>query len=152
MSYEFQIQQRDAQPAVTIRGNASMEELPAFFERAFGSTMAHIGQAGQHPSGPPFAIYRSQDPTNFDVEAGFPVATPVEGNGAVQASEIPACRACTTILRGPYEQLPEAWEAISRHTQQRGLESETWGYEIYLNDPMSVPADEIKTELVLPLK
>ncbi len=114
--------------------------------------MKHIAATGQHPSGPPYALYRNQDMNDFDVEAGFPVAEPIEGSGEVQASEIPASKVCTTVLTGPYDQLPQAWEAITEHLASQAIESQTWGYEIYLNDPTTVPPNEIQTQIVLPLK
>jgi effector-binding domain-containing protein len=136
MAFEFKIEERPAQPAVTIRTRTSMEGLPAFFDRAFGEVHGHISQAGQHPSGPAFALYHTQDPSDFDLEAGFPVAAPVAGNGDVKASEIPGGKVCTTLLVGPYE----------------GLESDTWGYEVYISDPTTVAPEEIQTQIVLPLK
>ena len=152
VTFEFQIEDRPAQMTVTLRSRSAASELPAFFERAFGSVMAHIGKAGQHPSGPPFALYHNQDMNDFDLEAGFPVDEPIEGDGEVQASEIPGGRFCTTVLTGPYDQLPQAWEAITAHLANEKSESETWGYEIYLNDPTTLPPDEIQTQIVLPLK
>ena len=152
MAFEFKIEERPAQAAVTIRTRTSMEGLPAFFEQAFGKVYGHISQAGQHPSGPAFALYHTQDPSNFDLEAGFPVVAPVAGNGEVQASEIPGGKVCTTLLVGPYERLPEAWEALTAHAASEGLESQSWGYEIYISDPTTVPPEEIQTEVVLPLK
>lgn len=152
MAFEFKIEERPAQPAVTIRTRTSMEGLPAFFDRAFGEVYGHISQAGQHPSGPAFALYHTQDPSDFDLEAGFPVAAPVAGNGDVKASEIPGGKVCTTLLVGPYDQLPEAWQAITDHVAAEGLESDTWGYEVYISDPTTVAPEEIQTQIVLPLK
>jgi len=114
--------------------------------------MAHVGRAGQHPSVPPFALYHNQDISNFDIEAGFPVSEAIEGDGEVQASEIPGGKVCTTVLTGPYDQLPQAWEAITAHLASEGIESETWGYEIYMNDPTTVSPDEIQTQIVLPIR
>ncbi len=151
MELEFRVEERAEQPAVSMRTQVPMSELPAFFERAFPAIMGHITAAGQHPAGPPFALYRNQDMDNFDIEAAFPVAEPMAVEGELQAIVVPGGKVCTTILTGPYDGLPQAWEALTNYATSEGLESHTWGYEIYLNDPGSVPPEEIQTQLVLPL-
>lgn len=152
MTFEFKFEDRAAQPALTIREETSMAQLPAFFERAFGGVMGHLAKTGQDAAGPPFALYHTQDMNLFDVEAGFPLAKPAESSGHFIASMIPGGRACTTVLNGPYDKLPEAWDAITAHMKEQGLESESYGIEFYLNDPTTVPPEEIQTLIVLPVK
>lgn len=152
MAFEFQIEERATQHAVTMRTQVSIEGLPAFFDQAFGRVIGHIAQAGQAPTGPAFALYHTQDPTNFDLEAGFPVAEPIAGNGEILASEIPGGKVCVTMLVGPYERLPEAWEALAAYADAEGLEPDTWCYEVYISDPTTVPPDQRQTQLVMPIK
>lgn len=152
MQLDFQVEERPAQPAVSMRTQTPISELPSFFDRAFPGIYNHITEAGQHPAGPPLAIYHNQDMENLDIEACFPVEAPLEVDGELRAIEVPGGTFCTAVLHGSYEQLPEAWAAMMAHAAEEGLEAQDWVYEIYLNDPSTVAADEIQTQLVLPLK
>ena len=151
VTFEVKIEERASQPTVTVRTQTSIEGAPAFFELAFGKVSAYISEAGQQPTGPAFALLHTLDPSSLDLEAGFPVAAPIAGDGDVEASEIPGGKVCTTLLVGPYERLPEAWEALWKYATEQGLEADTWGYEVFITDPTTVEPEEIQTQVVLPL-
>ncbi len=152
MTQQFQIEERAPQPTLAVRARTQVQSLPAFFEKVFGASLQRLGELGQQPAGPPFAIYYNQDMNDLDIEAGFPVTEPVEGNEEITSGMLPGGKMVTGIHLGPYEQVAESWEAISIFAEEQGFETETYGIEFYLNDPTTVPPEEIQTQIVLPIK
>jgi DNA-binding transcriptional MerR regulator len=65
-----------------------------------------LDERGIAPAGPPTALFRSGDGNGTHlVEAGFPVATGVEGDELLRVTEYPAGPAATTDHVGSYEDL-----------------------------------------------
>ncbi|MDR6198386.1 hypothetical protein QE374_000295 [Microbacterium sp. SORGH_AS428] len=56
-----------------VRETVGLEEIPAFFSRAFGAIMQVLTAQGVHPIGPPFGKYYGMPGAVVDVEAGFPI-------------------------------------------------------------------------------
>ncbi|MEZ4571027.1 MAG: GyrI-like domain-containing protein [Thermomicrobiales bacterium] len=138
MNATFRIEERSAQPALTKRMRVPASDLPAFFAETYGSIMQRLGELGQHPAGPPFAMYHNMDMEDLDVEAGFPLSKAPEDHGELKSSQLPGGRFYTATHVGPYDQLPRTWSALSKHVEAQGLETDSYAFEIYTNDPMSV--------------
>ena len=151
MSYECKIEERAAQPAMSIRTRTPVDKLPEVMGPAYGQIMAYLGEQGAYPAGRPYTAYYNMDMQDLDVEIGMPVAQPLPGAGDVQASEIPAGNAATTIHTGPYKDLGKAYDALQSFMDEQGVEGTGAAYEFYLNDPGEVPHSELQTLIVLPL-
>ncbi|HEX4916006.1 MAG TPA: GyrI-like domain-containing protein [Vicinamibacterales bacterium] len=80
-------------------------------------------------------------PAGFDVPAGL-----IE-------RRVAAGKYASAIHIGSYEQLGKAWTSLRETLTARGW-TPTGGvsYEVYLNDPMSVPAGHQRTELFAPIE
>ncbi len=114
--------------------------------------MQVLGSSEIHPAGPPFSVYYNMDVSNLDVEIGFPVAEKFEGKGRIRAGKIPGVKAAVTLHVGPYEKIDEAYNRLSAFVKKQGLETESYCYEFYLNDPAETRPEELKTEIYFPLK
>jgi effector-binding domain-containing protein len=55
-------------------------------------------------------------------------------------------------FRGPYSELPRAYEALTRWLAEAGEEPSGVADEIYLSDPSVTPPDELETEILFPLQ
>lgn len=88
------------------------------------------------------------DRLRSDAAISFPAGADVP-TGLIER-RVPAGQYATTIHVGSYEHLGKAWVALKQEIAHRGLQP-TGGisYELYLNDPMSVPAGEQRTELFM---
>jgi effector-binding domain-containing protein len=89
---------------------------------------------------------------DLDVEIGFPVSGSLPGKGEIQPGEIPGGQAATTLHVGSYEELGPAYEALAQWIDDNGYEAIGVAYEMYLTDPAETPAEELKTQIVFPLK
>ncbi|GAA2741757.1 GyrI-like domain-containing protein [Terrabacter aerolatus] len=127
------------QPTAVVRSTVAMDELPAFFARAFATAAATIGQQGQAPAGPPFGLYRGMPTTVVDVEAGFPVARPVEAAGEVVPSTLPGGSVVEAVHVGPYDTMGETYGQVERWMVDRQLVPGPVVWESYLSDPEREP-------------
>lgn len=152
MSISCEVIDRPAQPVLSIRTTTSVGELPRVLGGIYGKVALRLGVLGECPAGPPFAAYYNMNMEALDVEGGFPVTRMLPGEGDVEAREIPAGMAATCVHVGPYATMPETYEELSAWMASEGHEPTGTVYEFYLNDPGKTPPEELKTEIVFPLK
>ena len=141
------------QPYVAIRGQMTMAGLGAFAART-GEVFAWLGPRGLAPAGPPFLKYNVIDMMRqLEVEAGVPVAAPVDsgaaGQGEVVSGVLPAGRYATVTHVGHPSELVGATKALLDWAAEQGLtwdvtpseSGERWGcrLETYLTDPSQEP-------------
>lgn len=109
-----------------------------------------LGARGIAPAGPPFLRYNVIDmERQLEIEAGVPVASPVESDGHVRAGTLPAGRFATLLHVGAPPTLRAANAALLDWAAERDLtwdmsqagQAEKWGcrLEIYLTDPAEQP-------------
>ena len=152
MAYQCEIKDQPVQPVLSMRGRTPVKDLSQLLGRAYGAVAQYLGTLGEAPAGAPFAVYYNMDMEDLDIEAGFPVAKVLPGKGEVNANEIPAGEVATCIHTGSYETIGTAYEVLDQYLKEQGREATGIAYEFYLNDPMEVPPEELKTQIVLPLK
>jgi effector-binding domain-containing protein len=152
MSYQCEVQEKAAQPAMSIRTRAPVQELGQALGKSFAAIWKHLGELGEAPAGPPFAAYYNEDMQDLDVEIGFPVSRRLPGKDDIEASEIPGGKVATCIHTGLYSEIEQAYNALSRWMQENGYEATGVAYEVYLNDPSETPPKELQTQIAFPLK
>lgn len=150
--YSCEILDQPAQPVLSIRGRTSVQDLPRFLGETYDKIVQYLGRLGEAPAGPPFCGYFNMDMQNLEVEAGFPVARALPGEGEIQFCELPAGKAAVGQLIGPYTLLNQAYEALTQFVNFQGYEPTGEAYEFYLNDSQYVPPEELSTRIVFPLK
>jgi effector-binding domain-containing protein len=152
MSYQCQLKEQPAQPALSIRTRTSAQELPQEMGQAYRALAEHLQEQGQEPAGPPFAAYYNMDMQDLDVEMGVPVPDAMPGQDQIQPSQIPGGKLATCIHTGPYEKIEAAYTALSIWVQEQGHRATGVAYERYLNDPSQTPPEALRTEIVFPLE
>jgi len=142
-------EQRPAQPYLGIRMKVTMATIPQLADRfpeLFGWLAAH----GVEPVGPPFFRYHVIDMAReLDMEAGVPVAAPVEGDAVVTAGELPAGRYLAASYTGHPRQLVWVTRDFLFWARDNGLafdhwdspEGDAWAsrLEFMLTDPAAEP-------------
>ncbi len=71
--------------------------------------------------------------------------------GEVAGSELPSGRAAVLVHQGPYGRLGDSWGRMEELMAERHLLSAACGWEHYIDDPETVPPEELRTELVHPI-
>lgn len=148
MSFPCEIQQRPAQPTLAVRFTAPVQELPQHIGRAYGSVMQYLTERGEYPAGMPFALYHNMDMANLDIEAGFPVAHALPGEGDVQPGEVPAGTYAIGHYTGSYAELGPAYDELTDWTAAQGYIPTGVAYEWYLNGPDEAAPEQLKTDIM----
>jgi effector-binding domain-containing protein len=149
MSIDLEIVDRPAQPYVAIRRTITMETFLEIADR-LPELFGWLGERGVAPAGPPFFRYLVIDmERELDVEAGVPVAAPVDGDGEVLAGVLPAGRYAATTHVGHPDELIAVTGAFQEEAAAQGLTFDTaetergtrWGcrLELLLTNPAEQP-------------
>lgn len=152
MSYQCELREQPAQPTLAIRTRTSVQNLPQVIGKAYGDIAQYLAQLGQYPAGAPFAAYYNTDMENLDVELGFPVTKEVPGKDDIKASRIPGGKFAVVLHTGPYDKVGPAYEALAKWIAEKGYEVTGVAYEVYLNDPDETKPEDLKTQVMFPLK
>jgi AraC family transcriptional regulator len=137
----------------TVRHIGPYVRIGQAFER-LGAVMA----SGRRPPDAQLLALYYDDPQatpsdrlRSDAAMSFPAGAEVPP-GLIER-RVPAGKYASTIHVGSYEHLGKAWTALRQEIASRGLQpTGAVSYEIYLNDPMGVPAGEQRTELFAPVE
>jgi effector-binding domain-containing protein len=140
-----EIRQRAAQPYAGISAWVPMAAVGSVADR-IPEIFGWLGARGGAPAGPPFFRYHVIDmERQLLVEAGVPVTSPVEDDGAVHGGSLPAGQFAVMTHTGAPHTLVAATSALLAWAQERGLawdvaqtdDGEKWGcrLESYLTDP-----------------
>ncbi|MFI9379715.1 DUF6596 domain-containing protein [Kutzneria sp. NPDC052558] len=152
---------RAAQPYVGIRRTVTMQTFPEIADRMAGIA-GWLAARGLEPAGAPFFRYLVIDmERELVVEAGFPIAAPVQGDGEVFSDVLPAGRYASVSHVGHPSELMGVTAELLAWLDGQGLrvdaESTPAGdrfasrLEIYRTDPRVQP-DMSKWETELAFK
>ena len=138
---QFSVEEVPATVVATIRRRVPVDDLPSFFQAAYGQLMAAVTQAGGSMGGPPFGWYHGVPTDLVDVSAGFPMAGDVHTpEGGVLIYERPAGRAVVGLHIGPYETLPSTYAALEKFAAEQGVVPFGEMWEEYLTEPSGDPS------------
>ena len=152
MSYECELVERPLQPTLYIRTRTTVQELPQRLGQAYGAIAQYLAELGETPAGPPYAGYYNMDMQDLDVEMGMPVSRALAGKGEIKAGQLPMGQAATTVHVGPYDAIEPAYNALMGWMAEQGHQGAGVAYELYLNDPAQTPPDQLRTQIIFPLK
>ncbi|MDB4892305.1 MAG: Transcriptional regulator, AraC family [Gemmatimonadetes bacterium] len=102
-------------------------------------------------------FYDDPDSTPADQlrsDAGITVPPNATLPAGLTEHHVPAGAYASTVHVGPYEQLGDAWARLMGEwlpSSGRRINGDAPSYEVYLNTPMTVPKNELRTEIRIPL-
>ena len=125
--------------------------------RAFERLAALMARSARPPNAQLLALYYD-DPQSIaagqlrsDAAITFPSGNDVPA-GLIER-RVPAGKYASTIHVGSYEHLGKAWATLREAIARQGLlPTGAVSYEVYLDDPMSVPSGQQRTELFAPIE
>jgi effector-binding domain-containing protein len=152
MAYQCDINELPARPTLSVHTHGPVQNLPQLLGQAYGAIMQYLGELGEQPVGAPFIVYYNMDMQDLDIEAGFPVARAIPGQGNVEARELPAGKYASCLHTGPYGELGPAYAALTQYVAESGYEPTGVVYEVYLNDPQATAPEQLQTQVLFSLK
>jgi effector-binding domain-containing protein len=142
------IVRRAAQPYVAIRRTVTMATFPEIADR-MPEVFRWLGSRGMSPAGAPFFRFNVIDmERELEVEAGVPVAAPVQPEGDVLAATLPAGRYVTATHVGHPDTLVPATAEVLSWADDQGLRwdmtdtpvGQRWGCRLVVS--LTNPAEE----------
>jgi len=150
-----EIKEMPAMRVATVHHTGVYNQIGKAFERLF----AIAGPAGlfQQPGAVMMGLYYDdpdttpQDKLRSDAAIVVPEHVPLP-EGLVE-KRVPEGRFASAEHVGSYEGLADAWARLKEQTfRESGHRiGARPSYEIYRNDPMSVPKDQLRTEIYVPV-
>ena len=153
MAQDISVKELPAQPIVGKRFRSSVATIQNEIGAAFGALFAYLGELGEHPSGPPFALYFGPDfdPNDFEMAVCVPVNRLLEAGGDFEAIELDGGLAVSTIHKGPYSGMEATYSEMDAWMKENGYEVSGPYREVYLNDPNEVGEENLLTEILVPV-
>lgn len=149
---DMQVTDLPEQHAAAVSAVVPMAELTGFFDTAYSRVFAAVQAQGIVPAGAPYAFYRAMPTDVCDLDAGIPVAAPIEADGDVHPTVLPAGRAATGTHAGAYEDLGDSWGELMAWAGRQGLVPAGPFWEVYLTEPRpGMDPAELRTQLVVPV-
>lgn len=151
MISHYELSEKEAQPTLSIRTHAAVQDLPRIIGETYGKIGQFIGEQGIQIAGIPFIGYFNLDMQNLDIEIGFPIEQRHQGHGEILSSEIPAGYYASVLYKGIYAEMGPAYDALKQYVEQSGFEPTGVVYEFYLNSPDEAALEDLETRIVFPV-
>jgi effector-binding domain-containing protein len=152
MDIDIEVKEVPLQRVVTIRDRSTAKGLGPGLRSLYPVILTYLEKQGIRPSGPSFALFHTYSEDDVDFEAGFPVTEPVEGEGRIEAGELPGGSAAVALHQGSYETIGTVHEALDRFVHDRGAAHAGPPREVYWTGPGDDEDPAAwRTEVIYPL-
>jgi effector-binding domain-containing protein len=158
---EPSVRDRAAQPTVAVRVRQPMAtlDIAALMARHLPEVTAAIASSGRGVAGPSFLRTHEWGDT-VDLELGYPVDGPAKALAPLVAavepapgrSSLPGGQCAVLVHVGSYARLGRAHARLAAWIDEQGLVPDGASWESYVDDPRAVPREEVRTELVQPVR
>ncbi|WP_156756900.1 GyrI-like domain-containing protein [Actinokineospora pegani] len=142
---EPQIEYRPPKHYAGIRTQAPLSEWGRV-NALLPEVQGWLAERGVAVVGPPMYRYHQVDEAGvIDVEVGWPVAEPVEGDGRVTAQEVPEGDYAVAVHEGSPDTIRETFDRLDEWSDRTGeyfdVRDGVWAgrFETYLTDPAHEP-------------
>jgi len=121
----------ERRPTAVIRAAAAFAELPQVQRIARASLAAVLPSLDTGPHGPTCTRWTPPVGGKLPMEIGLIVAQPFPAREEVVPSDLPAGRAVHYAMKGGFENLPMAWQAVFDWCKTQGHAPAGINWEIY---------------------
>ena len=153
MTYDVEILEETPRLVAATTMHTNLQRIGDDIGRGFEILMRTLGKEGVSPAGPPLVVYHQMisDAASGDVEICVPVDRAFSGESEVHERILEGGTMATTVHRGPYQDISTAHETLTRWIAEHGHHIAGPPREIYLNDPQTVPPDQLLTRVDFPI-
>ena len=120
---------------------------------AYQTVLDFIAKNGVTEVGKPLSVYYTYDEKVMTFQAGFFVSAEdaSKAEGEVKAGVLPAGKVLNYIHSGPYAKLRDSYCEMMKYLEDNGLAVGAPTWEVYLNEPGTVPEDALETDIYVRL-
>jgi effector-binding domain-containing protein len=155
-SLESQTVELTARAALTLKGEAPLDDAQKGITEALGKLNAAAAKAGVKPSGKPIAVFSETSEQAIHFEVMLPLEKAPEGkgklDGGVDIGATPAGKALKFEHRGPYENIESTYEAITAFLDEKGLDTKDRFIEEYISDLADSEDEEGEVDIYIFVK
>jgi AraC family transcriptional regulator len=148
LNKEMKAEVREMPEQKTAYYYVTAEKTPMAIGEGLSAVMQYAGNLGVSPSGTPFTAYHGISRENMNIEVGFPFREKIKGKGNIKSGEIPEGRYAVCIHTGPYELLGSARAALHHWVSKNRYKANEVSYEFYLNNPLKVQPEKLRTKIM----
>ena len=150
--HAMELVRQDTQAVLAIRTRTSLKNLSITISYKCKEIMNYLNELKDFPTDVPYTAYYNWNRDDLDIEVGFPVKKVYPSKGEIFGKELLACKAVVCIHKGSHTKLKDLYAEITELVDNSEYEIEGIFYEYYYNLPDEVPASELLTKVVVPLK
>jgi AraC family transcriptional regulator len=125
-------------------------------EKSVQTFMGEFFKQGLAPAGPFIGVYfndpRQVKPEELKWNIGFQVSKDANIQPPLKKAEFKHKTVAVYLHMGPYENMDKAYDKIFKHAEDNGYKSLWPTYDKFLNNPMQVKPEELKTVVIVPLE
>ncbi len=151
----FSIENVAAQNVLYVSTSGSMDEdMSLVMGNAYGKVTDFMSANGISFGGKPIAITRSWENSVWTFDAAIPVdLNSIEGDtGVIQLGQTYAGKAVKYVQQGSYDQGEASYALLDAYIEENELQRNGNPWEVYVNDPTTVPESDILTHIYQPIK
>jgi DNA-binding transcriptional MerR regulator len=143
----------EAQPVLRLRLRATFATFAQVIGPGYERLYAHLGRAGERPTGSAYSSMGEDFDEEFDLEIGVPTERLLQGRDDLEAGVLPGGMAVSTLHAGGFERITGAYQALIVWIQEHGHETSGDPLEHYLVGPgQTSDPKSYRTEIVWPIK
>lgn len=116
------------------------------YVRYLGFDWHELSQEGR------FAAFIKSFTRQWTLEVGIPMGSAAHPEGEIFSSEVPGGEFVQALHVGPYKNVGDTYSTLLEWVKDRKLEVKAESLEIYLDDPASVKAHEMRTLVLVRLE
>jgi AraC family transcriptional regulator len=125
-------------------------------EKSIQTFMGEFFKQGLVPAGPFIGVYfndpKTVRPEELKWNLGFQVSTDANVQPPLKKTEFKHKTVAVYLHIGPYGNMDKAYEKIFKYVEDNGYKTIWPVYDKYLNSPMEVSPEELKTEVMVPVE
>jgi len=153
MPYKVEIIEVAPQQIGAVKVRTTLSKVGQDIAAGFGNLVQGIGRQGLSPAGAPLIVFHDliDETTDGNIEICIPVGAEVAADGEVYGRELEGGTMASTTHHGPYQEISPAYHTVTGWIAEHGHEIAGPPREIYLNDPQTVPENELLTRVDFPI-
>jgi effector-binding domain-containing protein len=150
---DVEVRRLEEQPvASSVIPGIGPDAVGAALHGILPDVFSHLEASGVPMLGAPFARYHpGRTAGTFDLEAGIPVGGDFAETDTIKRRTLPGGDVLTVTHVGSYDGLPTTLASFAAWREANGRTAAGPYWEVYVDDPSTVPADQVRTELFEPL-
>ena len=153
MPYDVQVNEVAPQLVAAIKIHTTLSRIGEDIPAGFSSLVQAMGAEGASPAGAPLIVYHDiiDEETDGDIEICIPVAAEFAGGADTYGRQLEGGSMATAVHHGPYQEIAPAYHTLTGWVSEHGHELAGPPREIYVNDPQTVPPEELLTRVEFPI-